>query len=74
MNKEVKVGNEFEIEEVIVEEKQRSPLHDWKVGLVLTVFILLFSSGAYAAYSGNASLFEKLLDAIVKIIGALNKG
>lgn len=86
MKYQIKVGVDFDPEakmQVTVEvnttsneedKKKASPLADWKVLTVLAVFILVFSSGAYAAATGNASLFEKLLDSIVKVAPEHPKG
>jgi hypothetical protein len=84
MKFEVKVGEEFEIEgEVVVTEfvyKQdvdslKSGLFsDWKVTSVVAIFILVFFSGVYAAVTGDASLYEKFLDAVVKVASEPPKG
>lgn len=86
MKYKVKVGTDFDPQnamQVTVEveinagedhKKKSSPLSDWKVLTVVAVFILVFSSGAYAAATGNATIFEKLLDAIVKVAPEKPKG
>lgn len=86
MKYEVKVGSDFDpgqemkvTVEVVVHseeesEKKFSPLFDWKALTVLAVFILVFSSGAYAAATGDDSIFGKLLDAIVKSVPENPKG
>lgn len=65
-NKPVKVGEEWEI----VEVKQSHP--DWKVVLVIAVSILLFSSWAHAAITGDTYLFDEILNVIVTVAKALS--
>lgn len=74
MKYKVKAGAEFKDFKVSVEVEKTNPLHDWKVLSVVAVFLLLLSSGAYAAYSGNTSVLEKFLDAVVKVTEVCRKG
>lgn len=78
MKFEVQEGEEFVIKgEAVVtvrtirkqdeEVVKPSLFADWKVTAVVAVFTLLFSSGVYAAATGDASLFEKFLEAVVKV-------
>lgn len=62
----VNVGKEFNLKVRVA--------RDWKVSAVRAVFTLLLLSGGYAIYSGDASLFEKLLDTIKAIAEVFCKG
>jgi hypothetical protein len=79
---EVKDGQEFNIvgEPVVTVHvvSERNPevikpnafsglFSDWKVTAVVALFTLIFSFGVHAAVTGDAWLFEKFLDAVVKV-------
>lgn len=74
MKYKVKAGVEFKDVKINVEVEKTNPLYDWKVLSVAAVLLLLFSSGAYAAYSGNSSVLDKFLDAVVKVTEVCRKG
>jgi len=84
MKYEVKVGEEFIIEgeaEVTkfvykqdVDTVKSGLFLDWKVTAVVAVFFLVLSSGVYAAVTGDASLYEKFLEAVVKVASVPPKG
>ena len=83
MNYKTKAGVEFELKvnKIVISFKFKKtnppkdkPSHDWKVLSVVAVFLLLFSSGAYAALSGHTLVLEKFLDAVVKGVEVYRKG
>src|SRR5215218_3244971 len=43
---------------------------DWKVSAVAAIAMLVFSTAAYAAISGDYSAFDKILNAVVTIASA----
>ncbi len=47
---------------------------DWRVTAVVAVFCLVFASGVYAAISGDASLYEKFLDAVCQVASEVSRG
>lgn len=88
MKYQVKVGQDFDPEEKMTvtveievtsseekkEVKKSGLFADWKVLSVAAVFTLFLLSGVHAAVTGNASLYDKLLDVAVKVASEHPKG
>lgn len=84
----IKVGQDFDPEqqlkfdvEVIITEEQPekkpgvwSVFTDWRCLAVIAVLVFVGSFGVHAAVTGDASLFDKVLDVIVKVGAERLKG
>lgn len=62
-----KVGVEFDDVKVIVEVEKESTFHNWKTLSVLLAFLTIIIGVAYAQVNGDTSIFDKTVDAIVKV-------
>jgi hypothetical protein len=67
MKYRIKVGMEFDDVKVVIEEEKQSTFHDWKNLSVLLVFFILVMGIAYAKVTGNFDIFNKTVDAVVKV-------
>jgi hypothetical protein len=70
----VKVGENFEIQfEVVTGGKGHWT--NWASFAVIAVFIALMAAGGYAVITGDATLFDKLLESGVSVVkAAIAKG
>jgi hypothetical protein len=67
MKYRTKVGVEFDDVKVIIEVEKESTFHNWKTLSVLLTFLITIIGVAYAQINGDTSIFDKTVDAIVKV-------
>lgn len=67
MKYRIKVGMEFDDTKVTIEEEKESTFHSWKNLSVLCIFLVLIVGVIYANVTGNTDIFNKTVDAVVKV-------